>query len=61
MTSYAIVRTRYPDAHCAPLMRASYPDFFVIRATRDLWSDSLATGPTPEVAWDNAARALETS
>jgi hypothetical protein len=52
------VRKVYPHAHCAPLADAVYPDFYVIRADRAVWSDSLATGPTPEAAWHNARMKL---
>lgn len=48
------VKSVYPDAHCAPLAQAYYPDFYVIRAKREEWAESLAMGETPDVAWKNA-------
>lgn len=53
------VRSSFPEAHCAPLADAHYPDFYVIRATRTEWAETLAKGPTPDRAWRNAAKELQ--
>lgn len=53
------VKAKCPDAHCAPLADAHYPNFYVIRATRDRWAESLGSGDERGSAWADALRRIE--
>jgi hypothetical protein len=52
------VKEMYPGAHAAPMAEATYPDYYVIRASCIEWAQTLAAGKTPGDAWMNAKNAL---
>ena len=58
MTAKEYVKQFHPQAHCAPLAHAMYPEFYVIRANNAEWAETLGTGQTPDMAWRNARNSL---
>lgn len=48
------VKELWPNAHLAPMGEAQYPNYWIIRAERREWTQTLGAGSTPQQAWSNA-------